>query len=379
MQNPQVQVGLSDYGYRQDMLLGIAGYRDKHTDWELQLTGVRLRPFPSTHLEGALIHITNDLIWEAWRKQKVPVINLASSFQAPVPTLCPDDFLIGQIAAEHFLERNFEHFAYLGPPRRPHAEGRLKGFSDVITHSGNQVDCFEASRPNRFYDELAGKPLLDWLDSLPRPCAIFCCDDSIASKLTDRILAHGGEIPSQYAILGVNNHLAMCAFSRRPLSSVIIGGYQLGFQGAALLHREMECPSKTPEKILLEPVGIALRLSTDISADQNPVVARAMQFIRKNLHQSMKVQEIADAIGVSKRLLERSFKDHFSHGPATEITQLRIHKAKQLLKSTSWPLHQIAEAVGYPEYSLFSTNFRQHEGIPPKEWRKSKVEAKPKE
>jgi LacI family transcriptional regulator len=214
--------------------------------------------------------------------------------------------------------------------------------------------------------------LLKWIQALPKPCAVFCSDDSSGSGLINFAIDEGLKIPAQIAVLGVNNDEIQCAFARRPMSSVIINGREIGYKAGEMLHQLIRQESPSQRILKIPPTGVALRLSTDITAHQNPVVAQALQFIRNSLMHPLGSGDVAIHVGVSRRVLEGHFKKHLGYGPYEEITRQRISRGKQLMVDTDWPIHRIAAACGFREHSLFTNNFRKREGMSPHEWRKSK-------
>lgn len=370
--SPVIQVGLPPGGFIDQVKLGLAAYRDGFADWIFMPAGANHMPNRNDILNGGIAFIANKQLLSAWQAVDVPVVNLSHSLAStPFPSVLVDDQRVGELAGEHFVERGFEHFAHFGPENLAHSIDRERGFRSVVEPQARSYSVFKAADPNRFHDKLYGPRLLKWLKALPKPCAVFCNDDPSGSSLINFAIDEGFEVPAEMAVLGVNNDEIMCAFSRRPLSSVIINGREIGYQAGILLHALLRGDKPKQRYAVVSPTGVALRLSTDITSQQNPVVARALQFIRNSLNSSISAQNVARHVGTSRRVLERHFGTHLGHGPYEEIMRQRLARAKQLLTDTDWPIHQVATACGFREHSLFSTTFRKREGISPAAWRRT--------
>jgi LacI family transcriptional regulator len=368
--SPVIQVGLPSGGFIDQVKLGLAAYRDGFADWIFMPAGANHMPNRNDVLDGGIAFIGNKDLLSAWQAVNAPVVNLSHSLAAtPFPSVLVDDQRVGELAGEHFVERDFEHFAYFGPENLAHSIDRERGFRSIVEPQARSYSVFKAADPKRFHDKLYGPRLLKWLKALPKPCAVFCNDDPSGSNLINFSIDEGFEVPAQMAVLGVNNDGILCAFSRRPMSSVIINGWDIGYQAGALLHALLQGEEPAQRHTIISPTGVALRLSTDITSQQNPVVARALQFIRNSLSSSISAQDVAEHVGTSRRVLEGHFKQHLGHGPYEEITRQRISRGKQLMRDTDWPIHRIATACGFREHSLFSINFRKREGISPIDWR----------
>lgn len=376
MKVPTVQVGIGEFGYANDIRMGVVAYRDEFTNWTLRKTGRLMRPFPGDDLTGAIVAIQNEDLKERWLQTGVPVVNVSSSTEAqPFASVLVDNGCVGELAADHFIDRHFENFAYVGPENILHSIERERGFrARVRAEKGSYFRYIpEDQKTNSFINALSLPCMGVWLKDLPKPCGIFCSDDAVAVKLLNKLLSESWEVPAQFALLGVNNDEVLCSFARRPLSSVIINGRKIGYEAADMLHGMMNSGKVKKRVRLVRPVRVAARISTDITANQDEVVARGLQFIRKHITQPLVVQDIAESIGVSKRLLERQFSRHLEHGPAEEITRQRMRRAKHLLVNTDWRVYKIAQACGYPDYSLFSTTFSRREGISPNRWRQQEL------
>jgi AraC-like DNA-binding protein len=83
------------------------------------------------------------------------------------------------------------------------------------------------------------------------------------------------------------------------------------------------------------------------------------------------VDEIAAAVGISRKHLYSVFNDILKIPPKQYLIYYRIEKACTRLKSTDQSVQEIAESVGYSNQFYFSKEFKRLTGRSPSEYRKS--------
>lgn len=98
---------------------------------------------------------------------------------------------------------------------------------------------------------------------------------------------------------------------------------------------------------------------------------QAMDFIRAHYMQPIGVNDVADAVGVSRSWLYRCFMEYAAQSPAMYLRDLRLQRAKSLLQRTSMSVQEIARAVGYEDPLYFSRVFSAYEGCSPTTYRKN--------
>ena len=109
----------------------------------------------------------------------------------------------------------------------------------------------------------------------------------------------------------------------------------------------------------------------DTSADQeNFYVRDAKVFINDNYCQDIGVNDIANRLGISYSYLCKLFKDHTQKNILEYLHEVRIEKAKELLKNQSHAIASIAQDVGYNNSQTFQRMFKKMNGITPGQFRK---------
>jgi len=101
----------------------------------------------------------------------------------------------------------------------------------------------------------------------------------------------------------------------------------------------------------------------------DPLIDRAVSWIRGNLHSRLTMDDLLRQVPTSRRNLSRRFKLETGEGVQAFIQRLRIDRAKLLLETSSTPVEQIVEEVGYHDPSAFARQFKRHTKLTPKQYR----------
>jgi len=111
--------------------------------------------------------------------------------------------------------------------------------------------------------------------------------------------------------------------------------------------------------------------SRGVSAKVNEAVA----LMEANLEEPLPTEEIARLVGVSRRQLERLFKQHLDDMPSRHYAELRLLRAKRLLQHSGQSILQIALACGFASASHFSNAYRARFGHTPRDERSPRAAA----
>jgi len=116
-------------------------------------------------------------------------------------------------------------------------------------------------------------------------------------------------------------------------------------------------------RLLCGPAGPLLRarISNSTVIEQ---VSRAANYIREHLADSIDIDAIAEAAGVSQSGLHAKFKAVFGKSPMQYAKRLRLDRARALIL-TGRQVSQAALDVGYASPSQFSRDFSRHYGVAP--------------
>ncbi len=99
-------------------------------------------------------------------------------------------------------------------------------------------------------------------------------------------------------------------------------------------------------------------------------VKRVTTYIRENVAEDIRLQELADLVNLSRFHFCTAFRMATGHTPYGWLTRQRIAHAKTLLKDRTLRIVDIALIVGYEAQSAFSASFRKVVGLTPSEFRR---------
>lgn len=170
--------------------------------------------------------------------------------------------------------------------------------------------------------------------------------------------------------MGIDNEEIARFLSRTALSSVVQGTQQMGYQAAKLLHRLLKgyMPKKYHRQ-LIPPLKVIARQSTDFRALKDPAVIQAMHYIRHHACKGIRVEQVIDAVGMSRSNLENRFKNEFGQTMHTIIHNEKLDKVKNLLIHTSISINEIVTVCGYSSLHYFYSMFKRNYNMTPKEYR----------
>lgn len=98
---------------------------------------------------------------------------------------------------------------------------------------------------------------------------------------------------------------------------------------------------------------------------------KAVEYIERNYMQNISVEDIATAIGISRKYLYSVFNSILKISPKQYLIFYRIEKACIRLKTTNQTVMEISESVGYTNQFYFAKEFKRLTGVTPSEYRKN--------
>jgi AraC family transcriptional regulator len=100
---------------------------------------------------------------------------------------------------------------------------------------------------------------------------------------------------------------------------------------------------------------------------------RAIEFIEENLDRDLELAEIAQSVDLSPYHFARSFKQTTGFTPIQFLMQRRIELAKRLLAESEAPIVEVGLSAGFKNQSHFTTLFRKHTSMTPKNYRNARL------
>ncbi len=211
--------------------------------------------------------------------------------------------------------------------------------------------------------------LADWLQTLPPQTGIIAVTDARARHLLQACEHLHIPVPEKLCVIGIDNEELSRYLSRVALSSVAQGARQMGYQAARLLHQLLAGQPLALQRILVPPLSVVARRSTDYRSLRDPAVIQAMHFIRNHACKGIKVEQVLDAVGISRSNLEKRFKEESGETIHAAIHAEKLEKARGLLASTTLPINEISQMCGYPSLQYFYSVFKKSYDSTPREYR----------
>ncbi len=92
---------------------------------------------------------------------------------------------------------------------------------------------------------------------------------------------------------------------------------------------------------------------------QNAKVLSIIELMEANLSEPLSLIEIADHVGLSRRQIERLFRQEMGRSPARYYLEIRLDRARHLLIQSAMPVVDVAVACGFVSASHFSKCYRE--------------------
>jgi len=144
----------------------------------------------------------------------------------------------------------------------------------------------------------------------------------------------------------------------------------VGRSAAQLVQRALTGAATPGKRVVISPLGVQVRRSSDVLAIDDDLVGRAVRWIRGNVDRRLSVTDVARAVGSARQRLERRFRRVLDRTVKEEIQRARVENARALLQTTSAGLPEIAKQSGFTTAALLHVAFRREVGMPPGVYRR---------
>ena len=365
------------------LLEGIADYALAHTDWRLEPVEPRVLTDPANlrRFDGFIVRVMDDRTAELLIKTRKPVIDTYGRTDAsPIPYIRLDDDAIARCAADCFAEHRYTRCAFCGFAGLRFSEARGEAFRRILAGAGGTCVMYNGGR-SRLKETFVRRERMDrisdaaalrrWLKALPKPIAVFCCNDIRAFHLLQICADEKIDVPHDVAVLGVDNDKVLCTFTNPPLSSIDTNPFALGQTAARMLDDPFGSPKKIPAPATLhKPRRVVERTSTAFFPTQTPWLSDALVYIRRHLGDGISATDVIARLGYSHTTVGKAFRDELGTSVQQEIIRQRRERACRLLKETTRTAADIAAECGYPSAQYFAHIFAKTFGVTPEAWRK---------
>ena len=322
--------------------------------------------------EGIIARIGDDAMARTLRATGLPVVDVNRSVpDMGIPQIDVNDEVITALVARHFFDRGFNHIGFY-----PHQKGtqgwsqrRCKLLQEQCAERAT-FHLFEPPVDQQPGSKMARHAVRAWIRALPKPVGIMLARDDGGLMVLDACREEEILVPEQVAVVGVDNDSPLCDLSVPPLSSVRLDHHKVGYEAAYLLDQMMAGTKPPNDPLLVPPVRLVTRRSSDTRAISDSAVALGIHLIHENLSNcKLGNDDLAREAGISRSLFQRRFRMETGKTIRDFLIEVRLAKAKALLEHSDLSLAEISELVGFGGQSYLGHIFKKHLGITPRSFR----------
>ena len=365
------------------LLEGISDYAFAQTNWQLELVDFASLQSASSvrRFDGLIVRVMDNAQADVLRKAGRPVVDAYGRVDDnPLPSIRLDDAAISEMAFKALADHHYSAFAYCGFPGVRFSDARGKAFKSLAERAGATVSLYDDNglvTDVFFRNEKTAVPdataLAAWLKGLPKPVALFCCNDLRAVQVLRTCADLGIVVPDDIAVLGVDDDVLLCTFANPSLSSVQTDPFALGRHAAEMLDVQMRTKGRRRTSVvapvLWKPKKVVERRSTDAYSFKTPWLADLVRHIRRNLAEGVTADDVVSKSGYSHPKVNQVFNEELGHSIKKEILLQRNRLACSLLSETNCSIGEISDRCGYQRVQYFVSSFTAAYKTSPQAWR----------
>lgn len=181
---------------------------------------------------------------------------------------------------------------------------RAEGYKKEVEKNKGNYFYFETETLNGEEWSSSHEKLDQWLLSLPKPVALFACDDHFALQVSLACKLNNIAVPNELALLGVDNDDLICNLSDPPISSIALDVEWGGYETGRVLHQLVTKERTLPHNIIINPVRFELRKSTEKYNVANEHIREVLQYIEASFTTPIPIATLTRRVPLSRRNLE---------------------------------------------------------------------------
>lgn len=366
----------SSRGYGRGLLRGVASYARSHVGWALYgheraLGDATPTWFRRWEGDGIIARVESKRLAEEIARRNMPTVDLRGVFRIPnVPIVETNDLAVIRMAFDHLRNRGLRTIAYSGFAGADYSERRQNFAVEYLASLGVTPQCNNSphgrsSGTSAIEAEglLHEEELCEFIVRLSKPAGIIACNDIRGAQVLDACRAVGVKVPDEVAVIGVDNDELICEMTDPPLSSVVNDTHRIGYHACEILAAMIAGKTPPTERVLVNPLGVVSRRSTEMFAFEDDRVGAALRFIRDNACEGISVTEVAGAVCLSRSALDRRFARVVGKTVKSEINRVRLERVKRMLVDTEYKLSSIAQMTGFANVEYLSAMFKEQTGL----------------
>jgi len=369
--------------YERELLRGISDYANLHGPWQFYrsvsyLSEEELDPadlIGRWQPDALILRESSPHRYDEILNTPLPTIYSPTTERRDgLPNIVVHDTEVGRRAADHLHEAGFRHFGYCGVRSFFWSRLRGQGFCERLDGHGYRAQVFDSESGQEFFGWHAShQRLVDWLQALSKPVGLFCCTDDFTLQVQEACMTAGLRVPDDVALIGVGDDESICELARGSQSSVRLNIRRGGYDAAGHLAGFLDGGSgarSDPSDIVIEPLGVVARPSTDAAETRDPEVSKAISFIRERVNTPIEVGDVVREVSLSRRRLYDRFRQSTGKSIFAYIRDRRLENFARLLLETNLTVSEIAYAMSYESDTNVARLFKKHFGMTPVAYRR---------
>lgn len=365
--------------FSRGVLAGVSRWMAEHDNWAITVDDRRANAAAPRWLlrwqgDGVLSGVDERALPRSWRGGLRPVIQVRGRLTPEqLPGVYPDEDAALRLAATHLVERGVTRLAFC-PAATAEDRERCTALIRYAESTGCHIDVFEPSwmsaRPRSFVEpdrHAVGR----WLAGLPKPVGVIAASDVRAVQILEACREVGVAVPDDVAVVGIGDDDVLCDLATPALTSVTHDRTRIGYEAARMLDERMDGRLPATPVVLLPPRSITVRHSSDMFAIDDADVRQALRLIQAKGCAGLVAADVATAVGLPRRLLDRKFQRFLGRTIHDELMRVKLAEAKRLLLETDEKLLVVSAHAGFSHAAQLCNVFKAAVGVPPMQFRKA--------
>ena len=338
------------------------------------------RPF-----DGLIISMpgTDDVMKQLAKLHKPTVlVNISdrrlSARTDAISSVWTDNADVGRRGARHLLERGeYKSAGYVHELNYQfYSTERMMAFRDTMKRCGLETTTFPddystsakapyAKPPTMFHTPSSDymDSLRNWVRNLPKPSAVMATSDMRAADVINACRAENIPVPSQVAVIGVDNDLTQHEKCGMSISSVVLDMRRMGQQAT----RELDFLFNHPRwkgrihEALIPARDVFTGESTSHSLSATRLVKMALEFIYANRTRNITPSDVVAHLGCSRQLAYLRFSQAGGTTIHAAIEKARMDEAQKRIRSGD-KVNDIVRSMQFTSANQFYRIYKRHFG-----------------
>ena len=295
---------------------------------------------------------------------KIPVVYLdwsASESHPLAASLSSDSKRIAEVAAHELLALGFADYAFVPAMCDfPWNVERGREFSRLMCMNRRANHVFSWDDGKDATMALRREKLLSWLVALPKPCGVFASNDFVAKNVLDLCRAANIDVPSEIAVLGVDDDPQICEYTTPTLSSIRQDYEHGGYLAGEMLDEMIANPKAKPRQLSYGVARVTKRASMHSCTDKR--VQIALEFIRLHACEGIGLDDVIAEMGCSRRFATWLFRQSKGQSILDSIHAVRLARVKELLVNPKQEIKALPDLCGYKSLGDLRRVFKARTG-----------------